>query len=110
MGIIVGPTRYALVPWSDIRPSDLMEQGDPELVRDCRHERHLGLHVRGEYVASLGLLAIRCERHHGWLLPLSMAIADTPPFVNTDQDADAIPVQSNPRRRYGDWDWDGQDR
>lgn len=94
---------YALTAWSDIPPSDLREQGEPEIVRDLRHERHLGLHIKGEYVTSLGLLAIRCERHYGWDLPLSMAIAETPSFIDTDDAMHAL--HSNPRRRVRDDVW-----
>lgn len=75
MGLLLGPLRYALVPWSDVAPSDLKEQGTPELVRDCRRERHLGLCVRGEYVRHLGILAVRCERYGDDLYPISLAIA-----------------------------------
>lgn len=75
MGIIFGPQRYARVPWSEIEQSDLIEQGKPELVRDCRRERHLGLNIKGQYVHSLGILAVRCERYGDDLFPISMAIA-----------------------------------
>ena len=79
--LILGPTRYARVPWSWIAPSDLREAGPPELTRDIRKfgraERHLCLAIKGEYVPTLGMVAIRCERHSGWELPLSLAIVDT---------------------------------
>lgn len=75
--------RVPLVSWSDIAPSDLHEQGDPELVRDCYRERHLGLHVLGTYGISLGLLAIRCERRGADEIPLTLSIAETPPVIDT---------------------------
>lgn len=82
---------YAKAPWSDVAPSDLEPQGEPETTIDYRHETHLGLYVRGEYVAYLGMLAVRCETRAGWLMPLGIAIADTVAI-------ETIPVHSNPRR------------
>lgn len=93
-GLILGPTRYVLVPWGDIEPSDLRE-GQAVLTRDIRNirklgrgERHLCMPVMGEYVPQLGMMAIRCERHSGWELPLSMALVDTAIAVNTDEGGD----------------------
>lgn len=74
MGLIFGPQRFAKSPWSDVAPSDLVEQGKPDFHRDCRRERHIGLCIRGEYVANLGVLAVRCERYGEDLFPISMAI------------------------------------
>lgn len=96
--------RVPLVPWSDIEASDLTEanNGEPEMYRDThdgKPERQLGLHIVGQYdpLLSLGLIALRCERHGTTLIPISMAIAETPPFVDTRQPVLAG-VQSNPRR------------
>lgn len=81
MGLILGPTRFVKVPWGDVALSDLREAGPPELTRDTRHigrsERHMCLHVKGDYVPDLGMVAIRCERHSGWVLPLTLSIVDT---------------------------------
>ncbi len=93
MGTII-KRRYAPIPWGEILPSDLVAQGDPESLMIYRREEHLGLHVRGEYVRSLGMLALRCERRGMELCPLSMAISDTPIVLNTDDG-----LQSNPRRK-----------
>lgn len=99
--------RVPNVPWSDIEASDLREanDGEPELYRDTHDgspERQLGLHVVGQYDShlSLGLIAVRCERRGTQLIPMSMAIAETPPFIDTSQPALAC-LQSNPRR-HGD--------
>lgn len=97
--------RVPNVPWSVIEASDLCEankgQG-PELVRDvygAKHERHLGINVVGQYdpYLSLGLIAVRCERQGSALVPIGLAIAETPPFIDTRQPALAC-VQSNPKR------------
>lgn len=71
------PARYTLVPWQ-ILDSDLVEQGEPELVRDLHQERQLGLHVLGSCGVSLGLIAIRCERKGETLTPLTLSIPETP--------------------------------
>lgn len=102
-------SRYPLVPWSDVEPSDLREanEGDLELVRDLliegQAERHIGMLCVGQYDRSmaLGLIAIRCERHGAQLVPLTCAIPETPTAV-VRQPVSA-PVQSNPvRRSYRD--------
>jgi hypothetical protein len=73
---------FAKVQWDVVKPSDLVEQGDPEIVRDCRNvigqpERHIGLLVKGEYVPTLGILAIRCSRRGNEIgIPLGLAIPD----------------------------------
>lgn len=93
--------RVPNVPWSDIEASDLCEanQGELELYRDTQvgplAERHVGMHVVGQYDSwlSLGILAIRCERKGRTLIPVSMAIADTPPAHPA-----LLCVQSNPQR------------
>lgn len=89
MGLILGPTRYVLVPWGDLAPNDLRE-GQAFLTRDIRKlgrgERHLCMPVSGEYVPQLGMMAIRCERHSGWEIPLSMALVDTAIAVDTEED------------------------
>jgi hypothetical protein len=51
---------FAKVQWDVVKPSDLVEQGDPEIVRDCRNvigqpERHIGLLIKGEIGIPLGL-------------------------------------------------------
>lgn len=84
--------RFVPVPWGEIRPSDLEPQGEAETVIDYRHETHLGLYIKGEYTAYLGMLALRCETRGMTLAPVGIAIADTPLLFDT------TPVQSNPRR------------
>lgn len=75
--------RYAFAPWSDVAPSDLEPMGEPETVIDYRHETHLGLYVKGEHTAYLGMLAVRCEAKGMNVVPLSIAIADTPILIDT---------------------------
>ena len=91
--------RYAPVPWSDIAPADLQPQGDAETSVDYRHETHLGLYIKGEHVAYLGMLAVRCETKGMDLVPVSIAIADTPILVDTSK----VPSQSS-RSRWVDVD------
>lgn len=86
-------TRYLVVPWGDLTPADLQPQGAPETELTYRREVHLGLHVRGTFGVTLGMLAVRCETHGSALEPLSLAIAETPPLVQLE-----VPAQSNPRR------------
>lgn len=83
--------RYVAVPWGDVKPSDLEPQGEAETTIDYRHETHLGLYVKGEHIAYLGMLAVRCESRGMSLVPIGLAIADTPAL-------EQVPVQSNPRR------------
>lgn len=97
------PIRVPNVPWSDLAP-DLVEAADVEMSRDThfgKPERHLGLHVVGQYDRglSLGLIALRCERHGAKLVPISMAIAETPPFIDTRQPT-LVGAQSNPVRYH----------
>lgn len=100
------PVRVPLVPWSDIEPSDLCEAngGDLEMYRDTRvgpvAERQLAMVVVGQFDRgiALGLIAVRCERHGGRLIPLSLQIPETPIVVN---------VQSNPRRQADGDEGDG---
>jgi len=87
--------RYVPVPWSDIAPADLEPQGDPETAIETRHQTHLGLYVKGEYTAYIGMLALRCETNGMQTIPVGIAIADTPIIV------EHVPVQSNPRRPRG---------
>lgn len=70
--------RYAQAPWSEIAPADLEPQGDPETAIDYRHETHLGLYVKGEHIPYIGMLAVRCESRGMHLVPIGLAIADTP--------------------------------
>lgn len=98
MAFILGQPRYAKVPWGDLEQGDLREQGKPEWLRDSRHERHLGLLVRGQYVGTLGMLMIRCERHQDWLLPVGMSIANGSPVLKAEAEDMLMRVQSNPRR------------
>lgn len=88
------PTRVPLVPWSEIEASDLCEanSGHIEYCRDTQRngaaERHLGMHVLGTYdhSLSLGVIAMRCSRHGAKLIPLSLAIADTPIYCSDVED------------------------
>lgn len=90
--------RYTTCPWN-LPDSDLVPQGDPELVRDLHQERQLALHVLGTHGVSLGLIALRCERHGELLTPLSLCIPDTP-IVTMPAPAPAmnLALLSNPRR------------
>jgi hypothetical protein len=93
-----GETRYPKVPWGDISASDLCEEGEPELVRDFNQERQIGLSVRGTYGIVLGILALRCEWNGRTIMPLTMAIADTPIIM----DDDLVRAHSSSRPRRGD--------
>jgi hypothetical protein len=103
-------SRYAIVPWGWLLPSDVCEanNGEPELQRDCRieghQERQYGLHVWGQSEPcppSLGIIALRCEvRSGGVIVPMTLSIPDTP--IVFERRAPQSPVlmlaQSNPRR------------
>jgi hypothetical protein len=101
--------RYPLVPWSDIA-RDLYEanNGEVELYRDTHSgtqaERQIGVHVVGQYDSSvsLGLVAIRCERHGERLVPLTISIAETPPFIDTR--SPILIAHSNPVRHLDEGD------
>lgn len=63
--------------WDTARPdSDCVSQGLPDTVaRVRRGEVLLGLAIRGDYVAHIGTVGVRCElTAAGELLPLSCAI------------------------------------
>jgi len=102
-------TRYSRVPWW-LPDSDLCEQGEPEWVRDCLHERQIGMHVlASDGRTSLGVLALRCLRRGDSLTPLSLVIAETPAVEAP------VPVRQRwaPRRRHITHDdeegsWDGE--
>jgi hypothetical protein len=95
------PRRWSRVPWwlfdSDLWP---VNDGKPELTRDLRTpegqpQRHLGLRVTQQFHPgeTLDWLAIRCERRGERLIPISMAIPESP--------IELPPIgepQSNPRR------------
>jgi hypothetical protein len=81
------------VPWGDVLQSDVEPQGEPETVIEYRHEAHLGLHIRGTFGVTLGMLGVRCERRGVLLIPIAVAIAETPTVIDTDTN-----LQSNPRR------------
>lgn len=78
-------TFYSLVPWwlpdSDLRPAN---NGEFELSRDLQRngkpEKQIGLHVWGQsdHPPSLGMIALRCERHGEQLIPLTLQIPETP--------------------------------
>jgi hypothetical protein len=88
--------RYTACSWGDVLQSDLQPQGAPETSVTYRREEHVGLHIRGTYGVTLGMLTVRCERRGSQLDPISVAIAETPIVVRTDA------MQSNPRRRLDD--------
>lgn len=79
----------SLVPWwlfhSDINPAN---KGKLEFTRDLVvrgiPEKHVAMFVTGQFVASLGMIAIRCERRQTsageQLLPMGMAIPDDAPM------------------------------
>ena len=95
------PERRTWYPWH-IEPSDLIGQGYPELVRDLVGERQIGLHVLTSKGASLGLLAIRCERRGTTLIPLEIAIAETPAVVVEPAPAMDLRRLRGPSRRRDD--------
>ena len=90
--------RYARVPWrqADIAQHDL-EPAGTEFRRDHRErgrsERHFALPIAGQAGLQegphIGLLAVRCERHGEWVLPLTCSIVD---------DVEDVPLQRGPRR------------
>lgn len=90
-----GTPAVSLVPWwlsnTDINPAgkgferDTITQGQPQ--------RQLAFHVTGQYVPSLGLIAIRCERRGETLTPIGMALSDDAPLVIADG-----PIQSGANR------------
>ena len=97
------PRIWSHVPWW-LPHEDLVEADDGEIafVRDLsvegRAERHLAMHVVGQFDRglSLGLVAIRCERKGGQLVPLGIAIPETPVVV------EVMVSQQNPQRvRHG---------
>jgi hypothetical protein len=98
-------TRFSSVPWwlpdSDLRTAN---HGEAELRRDLvrngKPERQLGLHVWGQADAapSLGVIALRCERHGERLVPLTLSIAETPIMFERKPVAVLVTLQSNPRR------------
>lgn len=80
-GVRYGPQRYPLSPWSVINHEDLMAKGPPELVRHLLSQRQLGCHVRGQYVETLGMLALRCDAGG---VPLGAALAGWPARLDAD--------------------------
>lgn len=80
----------SLCPWwlpdSDLVPANL---GKLEFTRDLVlrgvAQKQIALFVTGQYVPSLGLMAIRCERRMGAtgeeLIPIGMALPDDEPFM-----------------------------
>lgn len=96
---------YVPVKWrqADLAQHDL-EPATEILTRDHRqsgkNETHFLLPVVGQSGTSvgppLGWAAIRCERHHGWMLPVSMALVESS-VVTLDTN------QSNPRRSKYYW-------
>lgn len=88
-----GPIRTdppkSLVPWW-ILHSDIVPAGAPCLSRDLvingRPEKHVAFHVSGQYIPSLGLMAIRYGRRGGQLTPLGIALPDDAPLPIDDTD------------------------
>jgi hypothetical protein len=74
----------SLCPWfiaeEDVNPA---ESGlfSRDLQMGVQAQRHYGLQVLGTFdpSLSLGMLAIRCERKKGQMLPLAIAWVDAPP-------------------------------
>ena len=88
-----------MYPWH-IEDSDLVEAGDPELVRDLASERQIGLHIVTSCPCrlSLGVLALRCERKGATVIPLTLSIADTPIAMPVRKSAMDVTLLSGPRR------------
>ena len=109
-----GATRHTLVPWH-IESADLVEAGDPELVRDLlvegRAERHLALHVVGQFNPglSLGLLAIRWVREGARVIPETLSIPDTP-IVRLGPSAVTVGIPRSARYRQDAEYWRGDER
>ena len=84
---------FARATWrlADVAQVDL-EPAYGTLQRDHRSfhrsERHYAMTVIGQSGVTdgpaLGVLAVRCERHQGWVLPLTLAIADVESCQNIE--------------------------
>lgn len=113
------------VPWL-IADSDLNEanDGEVEYYRDLlvqgQSERHIGLLVTGQFDPSLvlGMVAIRCARQGATLIPLALAIPETPVAIEAPPKRPALDVTllsapvrkrvTEDRRDYGHDDDEGQ--
>jgi hypothetical protein len=88
-----------LVAEDDINPA---ESGvfARDLSVDGQAQRHYGLPVLGQFDSSLslGMLALRCERKGSLLMPLSLALVDTPPTEERHPAMDLRLLQRNPAR------------
>lgn len=90
---------FARATWrlADVAQQDL-EPAYGTLQRDHRSfqraERHYAMTVIGQSGVqegpSLGVLSVRCERHQGWVLPLTLAIADVEGCQNIDHAMAAV--------------------
>ena len=67
-------------------------------------QRHYGLSVLGSYDHSLtlGMVAIRCERSKGQMIPLMLALVDAPPVEIRTPTMELSSLQSNPQRHADD--------
>jgi hypothetical protein len=80
----MGPRVRSHCPWfiadEDVNPA---ESGlfSRDLSLDGQAQRHFGLPVLGQFdpSLSLGMVAIRCERAKGLIVPLALALVDSPP-------------------------------
>ena len=63
-------------------------------------QRHYGLQVLGtfDHSLNLGMVAIRCERHKGQMIPLALAWVDAPP-IETRTPVMDLTLLSAPVRR-----------
>lgn len=90
----------SMVPWfiedADVNPA---ESGlfSRDLSLDGQAQRHFGLPVLGQFDASLslGMVAIRCERNKGVIVPLALALVDTPPVDTRTPTMDLRLLQRN---------------
>jgi hypothetical protein len=93
----------SLCPWF-IAEEDVNAAESGLFSRDLQLEgqaqRHYGLQVLGtfDHSLALGMVAIRCERKKGQMLPLALALVDSPP-VDTRTPAMDLTLLSAPVRR-----------
>jgi hypothetical protein len=88
-----------LVEETDVNPA---ESGlfSRDLQIHNQPQRHYGLAVLGtfDHSLTLGMIAIRCERHKGQMYPLTLALVDAPPPEARTPTMDLSLLKRNPVR------------
>jgi hypothetical protein len=99
----------SLVPWwlehADVNAADEGQLAlSSDVMKDGQPQRLLAMHVVGQIRrdVSLGLVAIRCERHRGELIPLTLCIPDTPPVQPEKRGLDITLLSGRTRHVVGD--------